>query len=116
MHIGGDGFHRVDQANVHAGADVDFHPKVPLLALAGLVHLGIPLPSEIVGGAGGSDQGGVYDRCQLHGHGFGPEVDLLRLKDLLAVRQRCSWPARPSNRSRTSGKGIHLTHQRCEQW
>ena len=31
--------HRVDQSGVHIDPDVRLHPEIPLLALAGLVHL-----------------------------------------------------------------------------
>ena len=51
MHIGGSGFHRVDQPGVLVHADVDFHAVgeafraavEPLVAFLGLMHLGIPL-------------------------------------------------------------------------
>jgi len=31
---------------------MDLHPQIPLVALLGLVHLRIPLPAFVLGGAG----------------------------------------------------------------
>jgi len=83
VNIGSGGLHRVDQASVLVDADVDFHAEIPLVALLGLVHLGIPLALLVLGGAGSRDQGGIDDRSLLHGHAIGLEVGLHRLKDLL---------------------------------
>lgn len=57
---------------------------IPLFALAGLVHLRIPLLLFIVGGAGCRDQGDIDDRALLHGHAVGFEVGFDHLKDLFA--------------------------------
>ena len=73
----------MDQAVVLVHTDVDFHAEVPLVPLLGLVHLRIPLPLLVLGGAGSCDQGGIDDRSLLHGHAVGLEVSLHRLKDLL---------------------------------
>ncbi len=58
------------------------HAEVPLVAFWGLVHLRIPLPLLILGGAGCCDQGGVDDRALLHHHSDGLEVGFDHLKDL----------------------------------
>ena len=63
---------------------MDFHPVVPLIALLGLVHLRIPLPLFVFGGAGRSDQGGIDDRALTHRHAPCAEVSFNGLKDLLA--------------------------------
>ena len=75
---------RTDEAALAIHADVNLHPEVPLLALAGLVHLRIPLLLLIFGGAGRRDQGGINDRALLHRHAVGLEVGFDHLKDLLA--------------------------------
>ena len=59
MHIGGGRFHCVDEAALAVYPDVDFHPKVPLLALAG------------------------DDRALLHRHPIGLELGLHGFKNLL---------------------------------
>jgi len=74
----------VDEAAFAIHADVDLHPEVPLLALAGLVHLRIPLLLLVLGGAGCRDQGGIDDRALLHRHAVGLEVGFDHLKDLFA--------------------------------
>ena len=84
MHIGGGGFHRVDEASVLVDADVDLHTEIPLVALLCLVHLRIPLPLLVLGGAGCRDQGGIDDRVLLHAHAVCLEVGFHRLKDLIA--------------------------------
>jgi len=84
VHIGGSGFHRVDQPGVLVHADVEFHAEIPLVALLGLMHLGIPLSFLILGRAGSRDQGCIDDRALLHGHAVRLEVRLHCLKDLIA--------------------------------
>ena len=84
MDIGGVHFHRVDEAALANHSDVVFHPKVPLLALTGLVHLRIPPPLFILRGAWSLDDGDIDDRAMLHGHAVGLEVSFDRLKDLRA--------------------------------
>src|SRR4051812_21599541 len=51
----------VRKAGLAVHADVQFHTEVPLLALAGLVHLGVPFLLGVLGGARRSDDGGVHD-------------------------------------------------------
>ncbi len=63
---------------------MDFHPVVPLAALLGLVHLRIPLPLFVLGGAGRCNQGGIHDRALAHRHAPSAEMGIDRLKDLLA--------------------------------
>ncbi len=53
------------------------------VALFGLVHLGIPLPRFVLGGAGRCDQGGVNDRALTHRHALRTEMGLDGVKDLI---------------------------------
>ena len=53
-----------DAARIHAG--VALHAEMPLIALSGLVHFGIPLLSPVFGGAGRADQCGVYNAAAPH--------------------------------------------------
>jgi hypothetical protein len=57
------------------------HPEVPLLALAALVYLRIPLLFLVYGGAGCRDQGVMDARGLFHGYAVGLEVGLKHLKD-----------------------------------
>jgi len=74
----------MDQAGVLVHADVDFHAEVPLVAFFGLMHLRIPIPILVLGGAGSRDQGGIDDRALLHSHASLLEMAFNRLKDLLS--------------------------------
>jgi len=64
----------MNQSGVLVDADMDFHSVVPLIALLGLVHLGIHLPLFIIGGAGRSDQCRVNDGALPHRHPTRAEV------------------------------------------
>ena len=81
MHVGGSGHNRVDQTRVLIDSDMDFHPEIPLVALLGLVHLGIALPLFVLGGAGCRDQGGIDDGALAHRHAPCAEVGFDRLID-----------------------------------
>jgi hypothetical protein len=62
---------------------VDFHTEVPLVALVGLVHLGIALPLFFPGRAGRRDQGGIDDRALTHRHVPSSQERLDGVKNLL---------------------------------
>ena len=47
-------------------ADVRFHPKIPLVALFGLVHLGASLAALVLGGGRGSDDGRIHHGAFSH--------------------------------------------------
>ena len=47
------------------------------------MHLLIPLPFLVLGGAGSSDQGGIDDCALFHGHAALLEMSFHRLEDLL---------------------------------
>lgn len=47
------------------------------------MHLRIPLPHLVLGGAGSLDQGGIHDRALAHAHAPCTEVGADDLKDLL---------------------------------
>ena len=59
------------------------HAEIPLVALLGLIHLRIPLPLFVFGGAGRRDQGEGHDRALAHRHTFLPEMGWDGLKNLL---------------------------------
>ena len=46
------------------------------------MHLRIPLPFLVLGGAGNSDQGVIDDRALFHGHAALLEMGFYRLEDL----------------------------------
>ncbi len=56
----------VRQPRLAVHCDVQLHPEVPLLALAGLVHLGVACLVGILRRAGRTDDGGVHDRAGAH--------------------------------------------------
>ena len=74
----GCGDHRaVAQSRLTVHTDVQLHTEIPLLPLAGLVHLGVSGLVGVLGGAGRADDGGVHDgagvdfdaaRLQFHAH------------------------------------------------
>lgn len=41
------------------------HSKLPLVAILGLVHLGVTLPVLVLGRTGGSNDGGIHDGASL---------------------------------------------------
>lgn len=61
-------------AGVDVGTDVDFHPKIPLVALLGGVHVGVAGFVLVLGGAGGMDDSGVHHRAFGHQQAVGLEV------------------------------------------
>lgn len=62
---------------------MELHPEIPLVAFPGLVHLRMPLPLLVLGGAGRRDQGGIHDRALPHRHAPSAEVSFAGLKDQL---------------------------------
>jgi len=56
----------VHSAGVDVGADVDFHPEIPLVTLLGGVHVRIAGFVLVLGGAGGMDDGGIHHRAFGH--------------------------------------------------
>ncbi len=63
---------------------MDIHAEVPLVSFLGMVHLRIPLPYLVPGGAWRCDQGGIDDRALPHRHAPCIEVSVDDLKNLLA--------------------------------
>ena len=53
----------VHQPRVGIGADVGLHTEVPLVALLGLVHLGIARLVPVLGRGGRGDDGGIHHRA-----------------------------------------------------
>jgi hypothetical protein len=100
-------------------ADLRLYPKVPLLALAGLVHLRIPFPLLILGGAWCRDDGRIDDRALLHRHPVGHEVGLHGFKNLLTQivlleqmpeRQDRGLIRNSVDDQRNAGKAAHRRH------
>ena len=95
VHIGSRGFKRMNQARDLVHPDVNFHAKILLVAILGLMHLRIPLPLLVVvtpprsasglgrGGAGSSNQGGIDDYALLLRSAALLEMGFPRLEDLL---------------------------------
>lgn len=73
----------MDQAGVFIHSDVDFHSKVPVVTLLGLVHLWVPFTGFVFGETGSGDQRGINDRALLHGHPPLLEMSLDDIKDFL---------------------------------
>jgi hypothetical protein len=61
--IGSSARNSVNQARLSVCANVGLHPKVPLVALLGLVHLWVTRTRAVLGGARSCDQSGINDRA-----------------------------------------------------
>ena len=68
--------HRVD-------ANVSLHAEVPLVALAGLFHLGVALLGLVLGGGRGRDDGGVDNGALTHKQPLLGQVSIDLLEDPL---------------------------------
>ena len=73
VHVGRRDHRAVAQPRLTVHTDVQLHAEIPLLALAGLVHLGVSGLVCVLGGAGRTDDGGVHD-------GAGVDLDAARLQ------------------------------------
>ncbi len=71
VHVGRRDHRAVRQAGLAVHADVQLHAEVPLLALAGLMHLRVTLLVLVLGGAGRTDDRGVHDRAATDLHPLG---------------------------------------------
>ncbi len=76
---------------------MDLHSERPLVAFLGLVHLRIPRPFFVFGGAGRRDQSGIDDRALPNRHAPLAEVGFDGLKDLLTQlvllqQVTATWP------------------------
>jgi len=74
----------VHQARVGIDTDMRLHPKVPLVALLGLVHLRISLTRAVLGRAGCCNQSGIHDRTSLEHQAFGDQGGVDRGQQLSA--------------------------------
>src|SRR6201981_1512901 len=54
--------HRMHMALLGVHSDVCLQPEVPLLSLARLVHLWVPLPGPVLGGRGRMNNGRIHNR------------------------------------------------------
>ena len=64
--VGRRGDHRVHQPRLGIHADVRLHPEVPLVALLGLVHIGVARLVLVLGRTGRGDDGRIDDRAGAH--------------------------------------------------
>lgn len=80
--VGRRGDQRMGEAGVGIDPNMPLHPKVPVVALFGLMHLGVPATALVLGGAGRCNQGGIHlgalakEQAVLGQHGvdFGQEL------------------------------------------
>ena len=82
--IGRRGRDRVHQPGVGIHTDVGFHAKVPLVALLGLVHLGVTLAIAVLGGAGRRYQRGIDGRALFEQQALGRQRGIDGGQDLYA--------------------------------
>ena len=91
VHVGGRDDGAVRQARLAVYADVQLHAEVPLLPLAGLVHLRVALLVGILRRTGRTDDRGVHDRAgaNLQSVGLQNLADLgeQRLTQLVLLQQ-----------------------------
>ena len=74
----------VHQARICVDSDMRFHPKVPLVALLGLVHLGVTLTGTALGGAGRCNQNGIDYAASFEQQALGGQLGVDHLQDLRA--------------------------------
>ena len=73
----------MDQTGVLVESGIDVHPEISLVALFGLMHLGIEFPLFVLGGTRCRDEGDIDDGALAHRYAPCAEVGFDRLKDLL---------------------------------
>ena len=100
VHVGRRDHRAMAQPGLAVHTDVQLHAEIPLLALAGLVHLGVSCLVSVLGGAGRTDDGGIHD-------GSGVDLDAARLQLLahsceqgLAQLVCIEQPTEPEHRGR----------------
>lgn len=74
----------VHQARLSIDSDMRFHSKVPLIALLGLMHLGVTLAFLVLGRTRGSNQGGIDHGTALKHEALCTEFVVDDLQDALA--------------------------------
>ena len=74
----------VHQARICVDSDMRFHPKVPLVALLGLVHLGVTLTGTALGGAGRCNQSGIDYAASFEQQALGGQLGVDHLQYLRA--------------------------------
>ena len=72
----------VHQARICIDPNVRFHSKVPLVALLGLVYLGVTSTVFVLGGTGRSNQGGRHYGARLEQQAVGAQLGISDLQDL----------------------------------
>lgn len=63
-HIARSAAHTMHQPKACIYTDMRFHPEIPLVALLARMHLGIALPSLVLGRAGRGDERGINQRAR----------------------------------------------------
>ena len=76
--------HRVDQLAAAVDREMPFHPEVPLVALLGLVHLGVARLAGILGRGRRIDNRGVDNRAGGHLQSLRRQVPLHLVEQLPA--------------------------------
>ena len=61
MHIGGRSDHRVNNLGLAVDTDVRLHAEIPLIAFLRLMHLGVALPSPVLGRGRRGDDRRIHD-------------------------------------------------------
>lgn len=74
----------VYQTGISIHPDMGFHSEVPLVALLDLVHLGVALAGNVLGGAGCCNQGGVHHGAGLEQQAVGGQLGVDDLQNLWA--------------------------------
>ena len=72
----------VHQARICVDSDMRFHPKVPLVALLGLAHLGVTFARAVLGGARCGNQGGIHHGARLEQQAVSAQLGIDDLQDL----------------------------------
>ena len=87
-HVGGGDHDGMHQLAVPIRPDVRFHPEIPLVALAGLVHFRVAFLFLVLGGGRCGDQGGVHQGAFAQQQAAGGQVGVDGGKEAFAQVMR----------------------------
>ena len=111
--IGRCAHHRVNQTRVGIDTDVRLHTEMPLIALLGLVHLGVALAAAVLGRTGRGNQRGVHDGAALEQQPLGLQGGIDRGQDRLGQLVLFEKVAKPQDRA-LIGKSAAAEIESCE--
>lgn len=98
VHVRGGRDHRVNELGLAVHPHVRLHPEIPLIALLGLVHLGVARSFPVLRRGGCLDDRGIDDGAAAHGETAGMQVPLDESEDSFAEAVRLQQVAELAHR------------------